>query len=84
MTIDHTAALVAFDPSPYVVPSSGLITIAHVLDNLAEEGDRISIAGFGHEGWLWHPFAAERRWTEAQIAAGRLDRLDHPLASRRS
>ena len=78
------AALAAFDPSPYVVPSSGLITIAHVLDNLAEEGDRISIAGFGHEGWLWHPFAAERRWTEAQIAAGRLERLDHPLASRRS
>jgi hypothetical protein len=78
------AALAAFDPSPYVVPSSGLITIAHVLANLAEEGDRVSIAGFGHEGWLWHPFAAERLWTDAQIAAGRLDRLDHPPASRRS
>lgn len=78
------AALAAFDPSPYVVPSSGLITIAHVLDNLAEEDDRVSIAGFGHEGWLWHPFAAERRWVDAAVSAGRLERLDHPLASRRS
>lgn len=69
-------ALAAFDPSPYVVPSSGLIVIAHVLDNIAEDGDRVSIAGFGHEGWQWHPFAAERRWVESRIAAGQLDRLD--------
>ncbi|WP_439624192.1 Urease operon accessory protein [Shinella sp.] len=71
------AALSAFDPSPYVVPSSGLIVIAYVLDAIAGEGDRVAIAGFGHEGWEWHPFAAERRWTDAQIAAGRLARLDH-------
>jgi hypothetical protein len=71
------AALSDFDPSPYVVPSSGLIVIAYVLDTIAGEGDRVAIAGFGHEGWLWHPFAAERRWTDAQIAAGRLERLDH-------
>jgi len=69
-------ALAAFDPSPYVVASSGLVTIAHVLENVAREGDRIGLAGFGHEGWQWHPFAAERRWVEAQIAAGRLERLD--------
>lgn len=78
------AALAAYDPTPYVVPSSGLITIAHVLRNIANAGDRVSIAGFGHEGWQWHPFAAERRWVDAQIAAGHLDRLDHPSASRRS
>lgn len=71
------ASLAAFDPSPYVVPSSGLIVIAHVLDTLAADGDRVSIAGFGHEGWQWHPFAAERRWVDAQITAGRLDRLDN-------
>lgn len=78
------AALTAFAPPPYVVPSSGLITIAHVLDTIATDGDRVSLAGFGHEGWQWHPFAAERRWVDARIAAGRLDRLDHPPALRRS
>ena len=72
------AALAAFDPPPYVVPSSGLIVIAHVLDAVAKAGDRVSIAGFGHEGWQWHPIAAERRWVDAQVAAGRLERLDHP------
>lgn len=70
------AALAVFDPPPYVVPSSGLIVIAHVLDTVAKAGDRVSIAGFGHEGWQWHPFVAERRWVDAQIAAGRLDRLE--------
>lgn len=78
------AGLTAFDPAPYVVPSSGLITIAHVLDNFAGEDDSVSIAGFGHEGWQWHPFPAERRWVNALVSAGRLDRLDHPLVSRRS
>lgn len=71
------ASLTAFDPPPYVVPSSGLIVIAHVLGTVAGTGARVSIAGFGHEGWVWHPFAAERRWVDAQVAAGRLDRLDH-------
>lgn len=75
------AALSAFDPPPYVVPSSGLIVIAYVLDAIAGEGDRVVIAGFGHEGWEWHPFAAERRWVDAQIAAGRLERLDHQNTS---
>ncbi len=70
------AALAAFDPPPYVVPSSGLVTISHVLESVAREGDRIWLAGFGHEGWQWHPFTAERRWVEARIAAGRLERLD--------
>ena len=75
--------LIAFDPPSYVVPSSGLIVIAHVLANIAAPGDRVSLAGFGHEGWEWHPFAAERRWVDAHVAAGRLDRLDPPPASRR-
>lgn len=70
------AALAVFDPPSYVVSSSGLIVIAHVLDTVAKAGDRVSIAGFGHEGWQWHPFVAERRWVDAQIAAGRLDRLE--------
>ena len=70
------AALAAYDPPPYVVPSSGLIVIAHVLENVANEDDTVSIAGFGHEGWQWHPFAAERRWVNALSVAGRLNRLD--------
>jgi hypothetical protein len=78
------AGLAAFDPAPYVVPSSGLVAIAHALENLAEDGDCVSIAGFSHEGWQWHPFAAERRWVDALVTAGRLDRLDRPPASRRS
>ena len=69
-------SLAAFDPVPYVVPSSGLITIAHVLENVAMQDDTVSIAGFGHEGWEWHPFAAERRWVNAAIATGRIKRLD--------
>lgn len=69
--------LAAFAPSPYVVPSSGLIVIAHVLTNIADGADRVCLAGFGHEGWQWHPFAAERRWVDAHIAAGSLERLDH-------
>lgn len=73
------AALAAFDPAPYVVPSSGAIVIAHVLGTVAAAGDHVSIAGFGHEGWQWHPFAAERRWVDTQIAAGRLYRLEHAL-----
>lgn len=78
-TVD--AELSAFDPPPYVVPSSGVVVIAHVLANVAAQGDRVSLAGFGHEGWQWHPFAAERRWVDAHVAAGRLDRLEPAPAS---
>ncbi len=70
------AALAAFQPPPYVVPSSGAIVIADVLENLATPGDDVAIAGFGHEGWLWHPFASERQWIDSLIAEGRLRRLD--------
>lgn len=74
-------ALSAYDPAPYVVPSSGLVAIAHVL--AAEEfrdGD-ICLAGFGHQGWEWHPFAAERRFVDDHVARGRLSRIDTLLAT---
>ncbi|MFC3075442.1 Urease operon accessory protein [Shinella pollutisoli] len=71
------AALSAHAPPAYVVPSSGLVVIADVLDNLAADGDDVTLAGFGHQGWPGHPFAAERLWVEARIAEGRLRRL-HP------
>ncbi len=72
------AELAAFAPPPYVVPSSGLIVIADVLANVAGTADHVCLAGFGHEGWQWHPFAAERRWVDAHVAAGRLERLGNP------
>ncbi|WP_199287238.1 Urease operon accessory protein [Rhizobium chutanense] len=67
------ASLSAFDPQPYVVPSSGMIVIAEVLSKYAEA--EVSLAGFGHAGWEWHPFAAERQLVDRYIAAGRLTRL---------
>lgn len=67
------ASLSAFAPAPYVVPSSGMIVIADVLDKFAEA--EVMLAGFGHVGWEWHPFAAERQLVDSYIAAGRLARL---------
>ncbi|UVD59175.1 Urease operon accessory protein [Rhizobium sp. Pop5] len=67
-------SLSAFAPAPYVVPSSGMIVIAEVLNKYA--GAEVALAGFGHVGWEWHPFAAERQLVDAYIAAGRITRLD--------
>ncbi|WP_171898275.1 Urease operon accessory protein [Rhizobium leguminosarum] len=67
------ASLSAFAPAPYVVPSSGMIVIAEVLNNYPEA--EVTLAGFGHAGWEWHPFAAERQLVDSYIAAGRLRRL---------
>ena len=76
--LDHDLA--GFSPDPYVVPSSGLIVIADILSNIARAGDDVVVAGFGHVGWQWHPFAAERRYVDALAASGRLRRL-HPISS---
>ncbi len=67
--------LAALDAAPFVVPSTGLIVIAEVLWNHARAGDVILLAGFGHQGWEWHPWEAERLWVEAEAAAGRVVRL---------
>ncbi|MBB4249293.1 hypothetical protein FHT69_000105 [Rhizobium sp. BK008] len=66
-------SLSAFDPQPYVVPSSGMIVIGEVLETHADA--EVTLAGFGHAGWEWHPFAAERQLVDSYIAAGRLTRL---------
>lgn len=70
------AGLKQFDAGTYVVPSSGLIAIAEVLEHWPRPGDRVVLAGFGHAGWEWHPFAAERRYVDDLISKGRLLRLD--------
>ncbi len=75
------AELAVHAPPPYVVPSSGLVTIAHVLSSPAFADDAVCLAGFGHQGWEWHPFAAERAWVEAHVAAGRLSRIDSLLGA---
>ena len=67
------ASLSAFAPAPYVVPSSGMIVIAEVLSKFP--GAEVMLAGFGHVGWEWHPFAAERQLVDSYIAADRLKRL---------
>jgi hypothetical protein len=67
------ASLSVFAPAPYVVPSSGMIVIAEVLNTYADA--EVMLAGFGHVGWEWHPFAAERQLVDSYIAAGRLRRL---------
>ncbi|ANP88825.1 Urease operon accessory protein [Rhizobium leguminosarum] len=67
------ASLSAVSPAPYVVPSSGMIVIAEVLNTYAEA--EATLAGFGHVGWEWHPFSAERQLVDSYIAAGRLKRL---------
>lgn len=73
-------ALSAFSPAPYVVPSSGMIVIGEVLDRFPD--DEVTLAGFGHVGWEWHPFAAEKQLVDSYIAAGRLRRLPgKPLVS---
>ncbi|OAV52817.1 MULTISPECIES: hypothetical protein [Rhizobium] len=75
------ASLSAFDPQSYVVPSSGMIVIAEVLNTHADA--EVVLAGFGHAGWEWHPFAAERQLVDSYIAAGRLMRLggETPVSS---
>ncbi|MBZ7922897.1 Urease operon accessory protein [Ensifer adhaerens] len=76
--VDHHLA--GFSPDPYVVPSSGLIVIADILSNIATGDDDVVLAGFGHIGWQWHPFPAERRYVDALAAGGRLRRL-HSISS---
>ncbi|MFP5076904.1 Urease operon accessory protein [Rhizobium sp. YIM 134829] len=69
-----TAALAPFSPpSDYVVPSSGLMVIAAMLEDAPAAV--IQLTGFTHQGWEGHPFAAEARLVDSWIAAGRLQRL---------
>lgn len=62
-------------PGAYVVPSSGLITIAYVIGEVAAPGDQVLLAGFSHQGWDGHPFDAERGFVDRLIAQEQLRRL---------
>ncbi|MEI4484536.1 MULTISPECIES: Urease operon accessory protein [unclassified Phyllobacterium] len=66
-------ALQAFDPAPYIAPSSGMIVIASVLQLFPSA--MTTIAGFSHVGWKHHPFVAERQLIDSYVGAGKLVRL---------
>jgi hypothetical protein len=67
--------LTVFHPVPYVVPSTGLVAIAEFLSAFHQPGDHIDLVGFGHQGWEWHPWAAEKQWVDERIAQGQLHRF---------
>lgn len=67
--------LKAIRSAEYIVPSSGLMAIAYVIEEAADVGDRVMLAGFDHEGWNGHPFDAERVLIERYIVEGRVRRL---------
>jgi len=67
--------LSAFSPAPYIVPSSGVIVITEFLTHYRQPADELFLAGFGHQGWEWHPWDAERQWVASLIADNKLARL---------
>lgn len=71
--------LAAHQPPPYIVPSTGAVAVAEFLAHYRKPGDEIFLAGFGHQGWEGHPWAAETAWMEDLIQRGLLARLstDH-------
>lgn len=68
-------ALIPLSPVPYVVPSTGLVTIADLIENHLADDDRILLAGFSHQGWEWHPWEAERLYLEPYEASGFITRI---------
>lgn len=72
--LDHT--LSAYAPASYVVPSSGAVVISEFLAHYSKPGDQLFLAGFGHQGWEWHPWCAERQWVDSLAKQGKLRRLD--------
>jgi hypothetical protein len=69
------AALSAFSPAPYVVPSTGLVAIADLIANHLADEDRIALAGFSHQGWDGHPWDAERQYLKPLEASGLVMRI---------
>lgn len=68
-------ALSAFSPAPYVVPSTGLVAIADLINNHLDPEDHIGLAGFSHQGWDGHPWDAERQYLEPLEASGLVKRI---------
>ena len=68
-------ALSAFESGAHVCPSSGMMVIFDLMERVDAADATIRLAGFDHAGWHGHPFAAERRFVDFHVAAGRLARL---------
>ncbi|MGR6429979.1 DsbA family protein [Rhizobium sp. PAMB 3174] len=69
------ADLASAGAGAYVVPSSGVVVVAEVLAHHAKSEDSILLAGFGHQGWDGHPFAAEKGLVDRYAGEGRLIRI---------
>lgn len=65
--------LADFAPSPYVVPSSGMLALHYVLQRFPHL--RVILVGFTHQGWKWHPFTAEKALVDRYIHLGQVARL---------
>lgn len=67
--------LAAHGSALYVVPSTGAVAIAELLARHRKPDDQVFLAGFGHQGWEGHPWAAEKAWVEDMTRRGLLSRL---------
>lgn len=67
--------LAAHAPLPYVVPSTGAVAIAEFIAHHRRPDDEVLLAGFGHQGWDGHPWAAEKAWIDGLVDQGLLARL---------
>ncbi|WP_168801026.1 Urease operon accessory protein [Peteryoungia ipomoeae] len=74
-------ALTSYSPAPYVVPSSGMVLIQALVSDPEYDDALLVLAGFGHSGWEWHPFDAERQLADSLVRGGRLMRLETLLPS---
>ncbi|MFJ7437558.1 hypothetical protein ACIQW5_07895 [Methylorubrum thiocyanatum] len=59
-------------------PSTGFLVTLALLLARGQGAAPVQAYGFGFDGWLGHPWAAERAWFADQEAAGRLNL--HPLS----
>lgn len=75
------AALATYNSAPYVVPSSGMVLIQALVSDPEFDDALLVLAGFGHSGWEWHPFDAERKLADSLVRGGRLMRLETLLPS---
>jgi hypothetical protein len=77
-------ALSAFSPAPYVVPSTGLVAIADLIEHHLVADDRIALSGFSHQGWEGHPWDAERKYLAPLEARGLVLRITETLDATRA
>jgi hypothetical protein len=78
--VDHDLA--AFNPAPYVVPSSGAIVIAEFLTHYRKPDDQVYLVGFSHQGWEWHRRPATSSGSPIPNSSSRSRRISPPMVKR--